>query len=105
MHTDATLPDDRRTLEDAVRTLDAEPLADQDLRHDTDDDAPAERPREGLPKNYRSRHDRHYVEQLTSATGMPHSTQTRTRGFGGSFRPNSRFRNDTLTLPAGFPSV
>ena len=29
---------------------------------------------------------------------MPHSTQTRTRGFGGSSRPSSRFRND-IGLP------
>lgn len=71
MRTDATLPDNPHTLDDAVRTLDAEPLADHDLPDDTEDDAPAPRPREGLPKNYRSRHDRHYVEQLTSATGMP----------------------------------
>jgi hypothetical protein len=71
MHTDTTIPDDTRTLADAVRTLDSPPLADQDHPHDTDDDAPAASPREGLPKNYRSRHDRHYVEQLTSATGMP----------------------------------
>jgi len=70
MHTDTTLPDNRHTL-DAVRTLDAEPLADHDLPEDTEDGARAARAREGLPKNYRSRHDRHYVEQLTSATGMP----------------------------------
>lgn len=71
MHTDTTVPDDTRTLEDAVRTLDSARLAEQDLRDHTDDDAREARPREGLPKNYRSRHDRHYVEQLTSATGMP----------------------------------
>ena len=29
---------------------------------------------------------------------MPHSTQTRTRGFGGSSRPSNRFRND-IGLP------
>src|SRR6266540_1321800 len=37
---------------------------------------------------------------LCSAMGMPHSTQTRTRGLGGSFRPSNRFSNDTLYLPA-----
>jgi hypothetical protein len=70
MQTDAALPDETRTLEDAVRTLSGEALTDHDLPDDTDD-LPSSRPREGLPKSYRSRHDRHYVEQLTSATGMP----------------------------------
>ena len=37
-------------------------------------------------------------QSLCSATGMPHSTQTRTRGFGGSSRPSNRFRND-IGLP------
>jgi hypothetical protein len=71
MHTDTTLPDNTHSLEDAVRTLDTDPLGDRDVSEDTEDDRPALAPREGLPKNYRSRHDRHYVEQLTSATGMP----------------------------------
>jgi hypothetical protein len=71
MQTDTALPDETHTLEHAVRTLDGEPLTDQELPADTDDEAPSSTPREGLPKNYRSRHDRHYVEQLTSATGMP----------------------------------
>ena len=31
---------------------------------------------------------------LCSAIGMPHSMHTRTRGFGGSFFPNSRFSKD-----------
>ncbi len=70
MQTDATLPDNPRTLDD-VRTLNAEPLTGHDLPDDAGDATPVPRPREGLPKNYRSRHDRHYVEQLTSATGMP----------------------------------
>ena len=50
---------------------------------------------------------------LCSATGMPHSTHTRTRGFGGSVFPSSRFSRDmnppgsptnleTLDGPAGF---
>lgn len=33
-----------------------------------DEDSPAPEFREGLPKTYRSRHDVHYVEQLTAAT-------------------------------------
>jgi hypothetical protein len=31
---------------------------------------------------------------LWSAIGIPHSTHTRTRGFGGSFLPNKRFNSD-----------
>src|SRR5688500_18586970 len=31
---------------------------------------------------------------LWSATGMPHSTQTWTRCFGGSLLPSNRLRND-----------
>lgn len=71
MHTDAALPDEPRSIEQTVRTLNREPSADPDLAEDADDDAPSSRAREGLPKTYRSRHDRHYVEQLTSATSMP----------------------------------
>jgi hypothetical protein len=71
MHTDATLPDKPQNFDPAVRTLAGEPLADSELPGVVEDDGPALRAREGLPKNYRSRHDRHYVEQLTSATGMP----------------------------------
>ena len=71
MQTDAALPDDTRTLEHTVRTLDRDTLTGQELPRDTEDEAPSPRVREGLPKNYRSRHDRHYVEQLTSGTGMP----------------------------------
>jgi hypothetical protein len=34
-------------------------------------------------------------QSLCSATGIPHSTQIRTRCLGGSLRiPNSRFNND-----------
>src|SRR5439155_16598712 len=33
-------------------------------------------------------------QSLCSAIGMPHSTHTRTRCFGGSLLPNSRFKND-----------
>jgi hypothetical protein len=71
MHTDSTLSDDTRTLDSAARALDTERLPVRDVPDDADDTAPAPTVREGLPKNYRSRHDRHYVEQLTSATGMP----------------------------------
>ena len=71
MHTDAALPDEPRSIEQTVRTLTREPSADPDLAEDADDDAPSSRAREGLPKTYRLRHDRHYVEQLTSATSMP----------------------------------
>lgn len=71
MHTDAAVPDEPQPLEPPVRTVDREPTTDQDLTEEPDDDAPSSRPREGLPKTYRPRHDRHYVEQLTSATGMP----------------------------------
>ena len=53
---------------------------------------------------------------LCSAIGIPHSTQTLIRCFGGSFFPNRRFNNDmtppgrscvtnTLDGPAGFPVV
>jgi hypothetical protein len=38
-------------------------------------------------------------QSLCSATGIPHSTQTRTRGFGGSLCPSNRFNNDTRCLP------
>jgi len=31
---------------------------------------------------------------LCSATGIPHSTQIRIRGFGGSLLPNRRFSSD-----------
>jgi hypothetical protein len=71
MHTDTALPDEARSIEPTVRTLTREPSADPDLAEDADDDPPSSRAREGLPKTYRSRHDRHYVEQLTSATSMP----------------------------------
>jgi hypothetical protein len=70
MQTDATLPDDTSTLEHTVRALDRDALTDRDLPNHTDDPLPPP-VREGLPKNYRSRHDRHYVEQLISSTGMP----------------------------------
>jgi hypothetical protein len=53
---------------------------------------------------------------LCSASGIPHSTQTRIRCFGGSFFPNRRFNSDmtppgrscvtnTLDGPAEFPVV
>jgi ParB-like chromosome segregation protein Spo0J len=71
MHTDAALPDELRSIANSVRALTRESPSDPDLAEETDDVAPAPRPREGLPKNYRSRHDRHYVEQLTSSTSMP----------------------------------
>jgi hypothetical protein len=71
MQTDAALPNETRTLEHTVRSLDTETLTDRDLPADAEDEAPSQKLREGLPKNYRSRHDRHYVEQLVSATGMP----------------------------------
>lgn len=71
MQTDAALPDETTTLERPVPPLDAEGLADPEIPEEVVDAGPAARLREGLPKNYRSRHDRHYVEQLTSATGMP----------------------------------
>lgn len=71
MQTDATLPDDTGTLEHVVRALDRSPDPERELPGDHDEDAPAPRMREGLPKTYRSRHDRHYVEQLISTTGLP----------------------------------
>jgi hypothetical protein len=71
MHTDAALPDEPRSIEQTVRTLNREPSAGPELAEDADDDLPSARAREGLPKAYRSRHDRHYVEQLTSSTSMP----------------------------------
>jgi hypothetical protein len=69
MHTDA-LPDEPRSMDHGIRALNREPSTDQDPAEDTEDDALPSR-REGLPKTYRSRHDRHYVEQLTSASAMP----------------------------------
>ena len=71
MHTDAALPDEPRSIEHELRALHSAPPADQDLVEEGEEDAPPARAREGLPKSYRSRHDRHYVEQLTSTTGMP----------------------------------
>jgi ParB-like chromosome segregation protein Spo0J len=69
MQTDAAVPDDTRAPDPIPMGRDAR--AEPDAASDTDLSSSATRAREGLPKSYRSRHDRHYVEQLTSATGMP----------------------------------
>lgn len=70
MHTDAALPDEPLPVDHPVHTRAFEPPV-PDTLDDPDDEPPASRGREGLPKTYRSRHDRHYVEQLSSASGMP----------------------------------
>ena len=56
-------------------------------------------------------------QSLCSASGIPHSMQTRIRCFGGSLFPNKRFNRDmcppgprsignvTLDGPGGFPVV
>lgn len=70
MHTDATLPDEPRSLDHDIRALGGDHSPEQDLAEDGEEDAPPPS-REGLPSTYKSRHDRHYVEQLTSASAMP----------------------------------
>jgi hypothetical protein len=71
MHTESAPPEKPRSVDPPIHTLDAAPPDTQDDAEDGDDEPLSTRSREGLPKTYRSRHDRHYVEQLTSANSMP----------------------------------
>jgi ParB-like chromosome segregation protein Spo0J len=73
----APFPSEAYSVQDLDATTQLESLAATLTQHavshahDHDDEPPARGGREGLPKTYRSRHDSHYVEQLSGGGAMP----------------------------------
>ena len=73
----APFPSEADSVQDLDATTQLESLAATLTQHalshppDHDDEPPARGGREGLPKSYRSRHDSHYVEQLSAGGAMP----------------------------------